>query len=382
MNRAMISRRALLMSTTGMSMGACLPLTVWSASPAAMDTAHPKETPMPKPVKKTKIFHSVEGFGPITNLGGLTDSTVVKRGNQWWLYLAGFDQKRRILNLWSASLPAGKPLDSSGWSITTVPNDPQSAIELVAPSEPGSWNGSGGRHCPSYVHGWDPALNGGAGGWQERIYYAGSAGGFAGPYSIGFLAWNGERWVEHEGGPVFPAAEPWESNSVYEPNLIYHKRKWCMWYCAGPDASNDVVHGYAESSDGRTNWNRHIFWPATDNVFDQAILAGNGRFEAVLAGRSLSGKPTPHLGLWWTHARAPSADRAAWSQPVQLLNPFDGTPWHDIGVWKPSIQYSDTDPKRLFVFFDGAGKISAEAAGSNPGRPFELALGCLECVLE
>jgi hypothetical protein len=362
------------MSATAVSLQAFLPATRLIALPT--------KTLVPRPVRKTKIFDSSEGFGPITNLGGLTDATLAKRGDQWWLYLAGLDRKKWTLNLWSASLPAGSPLESVGWTITTVPNDPQSALELVPSSEPGSWDGSGGRHCPSYVRGWDPALNGGAGGWEERLYYAGSAGGFAGPYSIGFLTWSAGKWRKDPSGPVSSAAESWEFNSVCEPNLIYHEGKWRMWYAAGPDESKNMIQGYAESHDGRTNWKRQLFWPATENVFDQTVLAANDRFEAVLARKDLSGKPTPHAGLWWMQSREPSGNRAAWGQPSLLLDPFDGTSWHNIGVWKPSLQYSDADPKRLFIVFDGASTISANAGAANRGMPFNLTLGCLECELQ
>jgi len=373
-----IGRRELLLRAAGVLTQVILPAA--AQSEATMEATQRRAALVPRPVRKTRIFHSGEGFGPVINLGGLTDSTLVKRGNRWWLYLAGFDRRRGMLNLWSASLPAGKPLAGEGWSITTIPGDPHTAMELAPPSEPGSWDGSGGRHCPSYVRGWDPQLHSGAGGWQERIYYAGSAGGFGGPYSIGFLAWEGDRWARHDDGPVFAATEQWEANSVFEPNLVYHDGRWRMWYAAGPDASGNVAQGYAESRDGRTNWQRRVFWPAKDNVFDQSVLAANGRFEAVLAIHTL-GKPASRAGLWWMRAHGPVANDAGWSEPVLLLNPFDGTPWHDMGVWKPSIQYSDTDPKRLFIFFDGASRISAEVAAARRGMPFDLTLGCLECEL-
>src|SRR5262252_4323193 len=49
-----------------------------------------------KPVepKETKIFDPADGFGPLTDVYILTDSTVVKRDNRWWMYLAGRAQNR------------------------------------------------------------------------------------------------------------------------------------------------------------------------------------------------------------------------------------------------------------------------------------------------
>jgi predicted GH43/DUF377 family glycosyl hydrolase len=66
----------------------------------------------------------------------------------------------------------------------------------------------------------------------ERIYYAGAAENLWGPYRIGFLEWEGEKWVDQM-QPGFAPGEEWEHGSVYEPNLIYHDGKWKMWYIAG-----------------------------------------------------------------------------------------------------------------------------------------------------
>jgi len=54
------------------------------------------------------------------------------------------------------------------------------------------------------------------GEWLERIYYAGLADNLWGPYTIGFLQWNGAMWEDrHE--PAFVAQEEWEHGSVFEP---------------------------------------------------------------------------------------------------------------------------------------------------------------------
>lgn len=70
-----------------------------------------------------------------------------------------------------------------------------------------------------------------------------------GPYEIGFLQWDGERWID-QCEPAFLANQEWEHASVYEPNLIYHDGKWKMWYVAGSNQENHLVQGYAESDDG------------------------------------------------------------------------------------------------------------------------------------
>jgi len=44
--------------------------------------------------KEIKIFDPAEGFAPFTDPVELTDSTVAKRGDRWWMYLAGEVQAR------------------------------------------------------------------------------------------------------------------------------------------------------------------------------------------------------------------------------------------------------------------------------------------------
>ncbi len=139
--------------------------------------------------------------------------------------------------------------------------------------------------CPSYVRGWDPTANGGAGAWQERIYYAGSATSFAGPYTIGYLEWDGARWVRQGRAPVFTATEPWEKPTVAEPNVIYSDGRWRMWYLAGPDKAKQFLQGYAESPDGRTDWKKRIYWPGEQNVFDHNSRAHKSNDEK---GREMS----------------------------------------------------------------------------------------------
>jgi hypothetical protein len=69
--------------------------------------------------------------------------------------------------------------------------------------------------------------------------------------------WNGDTW-EDRPAPAFAANEEWEHGSVYEPNLIYHDGKWKMWYVAGSNQENCLVHGYAESEDGCGGWSKHF----------------------------------------------------------------------------------------------------------------------------
>ena len=184
-----------------------------------------------KPASKTevKIFDPRD---PATSMGGaeLLDASIVQRDDQWWLYLAGQAHGYGATDIYSASLPSGTPLSATGWKLTR--GAAGELTQVAGRSLSWVWDGNGGRHCPSYAKGWDP----GKGEWVERIYYAGATESLRGPYTIGFLQWNGEEWIDQP-EPAFVANEEWEHGSVYEPNLIYHDGKWKMWYVAGSNQS-------------------------------------------------------------------------------------------------------------------------------------------------
>ena len=183
-----------------------------------------------------------------------------------------------------------------------------------------------------YVKGWDPAKR----EWVERIYYAGSAENLWGPYTIGFLEWNGDTW-EDQPEPAFAANEEWEHGSVYEPNLIYHDGKWKMWYVAGSNQENYLVHGYAESEDGCTGWSKHsIFAPPEMKMFDFCVRQRGDEFDAIFSRVWVgAGTPPPETGLWWCRAGEPSGTLSNWSQPIQIMTAEDRG-WHS-GPWKPSF---------------------------------------------
>lgn len=323
---------------------------------------------------ETKIFDPADGFGRVKDAVQVTDSSVAKRGDRWWMYLAGRVSGREAIQIFSASLPAGAPLSASGWALTPDPSDPAKTAMLSTQDRSAPWDLRGGRHCPSYVKGWDPTR----GEWVERIYYAGGAENLMGPYTIGYLEWDGERWQDQP-EPVFVAREEWERGSVYEPNLIYAGGKWRLWYVAGSNAENHLVQGYAESIDGRTNWSdRQIVFAPDEKVFDFCVAkTGNGHEAVFSRVHVAAGEASASTGLWWcrTGAKIPSPNMSDWSEPIQLLTAADKG-WHS-GPWKPSLQFHETDPHRRFVFFDGIYKKS------EPGPfPFNFTLGCLEFAVE
>jgi|SRR5215471_13321147 len=315
---------------------------------------------------ETKVFDPADGFAPLTDPVEVTDPTIFRRGSQWWMAVATEVANRPAIQLATASLPDGAPLSARGWRLTADARDPL-RIAVLPQEHSASWDLNGGRHCPSYVKGWDPL----AGREVERIYYAGAAEHLWGPYTIGYLEWDGERWVDQP-APAFLATESWEHGSVYEPNLIYTDGKWRLWYVAGANQDDYLVHGYAESEDGRTNWSRHqIFAPPELKMFDFRVLAAGSGYEAVFSRVCVRGEPPPETGLWWCRSDTPSPRLEDWSAPVQIMTAADRR-WH-AGPWKPSAHRSETDPSRLLIFFSGT-----YSRHDGSPFPFVFTLGCLD----
>ena len=298
----------------------------------------------------------------------LLDPSVVQRGQQWWMYLAGQAGGEGPTDIYSASLPLGAPLSATGWNLSRGPAG--ELVPLAGRRFTAARDGNGGRHCPSYVRGWDPRK----GRWVERINYAGAVENLWGPYTIGFLEWDGEKWIDLP-NPVFTATEDWEHGSVYEPNLFYHDGKWKMWYVAGSNQADYLVHGYAESEDG-IDWNRHVVFASPEmKMFDFCVRRRGDSFDAIFARVWVrEGTPPPETGLWWCRSQRPSGALSDWSQPIQIMTAEDRG-WHS-GPWKPSFQFPEEIGSQVLVFFGGAYRTS------DPGPfPFAFTLGCLEADL-
>jgi hypothetical protein len=337
-------------------------------SASASDLSFPEFQRKTMQGKETKIFDPAEGFAPLTDAVILTDASVVERDNRWWMYLAGRALNRPSIELFSASLPEGALLSATGWKLTSQNADHTKIADLAGHESSKSWDLQGGRHCPSYVRGFDPKRK----TWVERIYYAGGASNVWGPYTIGYLEWDGSKWIDQP-APVFTANEEWEHGSVYEPNLIYRDGMWRMWYVAGSNQEDYIVQGYAESADGRSGWSKHkVFFGPEEKVFDFCVSETRNGYEAVFS-RVMLGKqlPAAPAGLWWCEAKTPSSNMSDWSKPVQIMTAEDRG-WHS-GPWKPSLRYGDGDAKKMFVFFDGL------YPKPNAGPfPYVFTLGCLE----
>ena len=319
-------------------------------------------------LRETKIFDPADGFGSIADLVEITDATLARRDRQWWMYCAGQRTGFPSTQLFGASLPLDHPLSAQGWSVQASANDPTKVATLAGHTRSSAWDLSGGRHCPCWVRGWDPMR----GEWVERIYYAGSAGQIGGPYTIGFLAWDGAQWVDQP-APAFVASEAWDHGSVFEPNVLYADGKWKMWYAAGSNFEDYIVQGYSESADGVSGWSEHTLFAAPDyKMFDFSVARTAIGYEAVYSRIWLAGTPTAsETGLWWSRADNPSSSLADWTAPIQIMTARDRG-WHS-GPWKPSLQLDDRSPDRRFVFFDGSYRTD------DPGPfPFAFTLGCLE----
>jgi hypothetical protein len=322
----------------------------------------------PLVIDESKIFDPRD---PATGSYGaeLLDSSVVQRGSQWWMYLAGQPAGYGPTDIFSASLIPGAALSAVGWTPTRSADG--KLIPLAGRSSSHAWDGDGGRHCPSYVKGWDARK----GDWVERIYYAGAANNLWGPYTIGFLEWDGKDWIDrHE--PAFIANENWERGSVFEPNLIFADGKWKMWYVAGSHHEDHLVHGYAESEDGCTGWSKHaVFAPPEMKMFDFCVRQRGAGFEAIFARVwAGGGAPPPETGLWWCRAEKPSGRLSDWGEPVQIMT-AENRGWHS-GPWKPSLASGEQTGQPALVFFDGL-----YPTGDSGPFPFVFTLGCLQIKL-
>src|SRR5204862_2759278 len=113
-----------------------------------------------------KVFDPADGFAPLTDLREVTDPTLAKRGNRWWLYGAAEVAGRPGIQLVGAALPDRAALSATGWTLMADAHDPRHVAPLAGQEASRAWDLAGGRHCPSYVKGWDPDAR----RWVERIY--------------------------------------------------------------------------------------------------------------------------------------------------------------------------------------------------------------------
>jgi len=81
----------------------------------------------------------------------LLDCSVARRGNDWWMVLAGQPNGYGATDLFSANLPAGSRLSATGWK--PLRNAAGELVPLASRDRSEPWDGKGGRHCPSYVEG-------------------------------------------------------------------------------------------------------------------------------------------------------------------------------------------------------------------------------------
>jgi hypothetical protein len=75
---------------------------------------------------------------PSTGLEGteLLDASVVKRGNRWWMYLAGQVGGYGATDIYSASLPEGAPLSATGWELSKGSPPPETGLWWCASDTP------------------------------------------------------------------------------------------------------------------------------------------------------------------------------------------------------------------------------------------------------
>jgi len=318
-----------------------------------------------------QIFDRAAGFAPVENLVAIGDPNVQKLGDRWWMFVGAAHAGDKV-NLFSASLPAGAPLSSDEWTITTVPGDPAEATALVEHPDEGRWDEW--LHTPSYAQG--PA--GEEHAPCERIYYTGSqaATGDERLFSIGVLERSGGLWRRRE-EPVLRGRGA--RKNVLEPKVLWSGGKWRMWVMAtakeaGPEDLPDYQIHYLESDDGIGGWSEpQVIFDQSDNYFDAAAIeAGEGIEMVVARAPNMFGTPGfPTQGLWWLSSPRASGERSDWTtEPVQLVDAERGAAWYASGVYGPSMAYGDSaaDRDTLYVFFTGAAVPDPEPYVLSVGR--------------
>jgi hypothetical protein len=104
-----------------------------------------------------------------------------------------------------------------------------------------------------------------------------------------------------------------------------------MWYVAGSNQENYLVHGHAESESGSSDWSQHIVFAEPElKMFDFCVLQRGAAFDAIFARVWFGADtPPPETGLWWCRADKPGGHLSAWSQPIQIMT-ADDCGWHSL----------------------------------------------------
>jgi hypothetical protein len=107
-------------------------------------------------------------------------------------------------------------LRPAGSSNAAAPDD---LLPMAGRSRSRAWDGNGGRHCPSYIRGWDNRK----GEWVERIYYAGAADGWhSGPWKPSF------HFYENTGRSCSLTAVTERATRDRSPSLLAVPRYTCL----------------------------------------------------------------------------------------------------------------------------------------------------------
>lgn len=279
------------------------------------------------------------GIAHLRNVDTVADVSVAEWDGRWRMVLGATSGDSPVIGLFSARLPRDATPASPDWVVDTEPDDADVAKALLPPPPADAWDATG-YHCPTHVRA----------GAVRRIYYAStSERTLYGPYRIGCLEWDGGRWHRHP-EPVFTAEMPWERETVLEPNVVYAGGRWRIYYASGLTATKSAVIGCAESRDGLTGW-RHRRLELDTDEFDAAVVEAPDGYHRVIARHPAHRPVRPGDGLWWSSASR--LDNPEWTPAVQLVDSVDGTPWHQGGVWKPSVVPDPKRPGHGHVFFNG-----------------------------
>lgn len=293
------------------------------------------------------LWDMVDGPMP-RGLLGVGSGDLFPDGKRWNLLLGGYSTTFRN-RLYAATAPADSDPFTAAWTVRK--DRRRRAVALIADPPRSAWDG-GGLHTPSYL-----PPNGDV---PPRIYYAGRAGrrhvGAGSGYAIGLLELRDGRWMRRE-SPILTGAG--DRPSVLEPRVIQHDGRYVMWFLAtphevAPGEQPDYELQTTTSVNGVDGWTApKVFTTPNEGFFDIALTKAGSAWLMVLArGTNLHGtSPFPPQGLWLMHAQHPSEQRAAWSEPVRLLDTdTPGIPaWMGRGVCDPAAVVAPDGTLTVFV---------------------------------
>jgi hypothetical protein len=185
----------------------------------------------------------------------------------------------------------------------------------------------------------------------------------AGDENIGYAtSSDGIHWTKYGSNPVLQASEPWESNIVFKPWVIFDGGKYKMWY-VGEDTTNVDRIGYATSPNGIT-WTRQnsgnpVLDVDAEGTWDDHGVGGP---TVLKVGSTYQMFFTGNDGVTTRIGRATSSDGINWTKNSDDPVISNGAP----GSWSWTEAYAPalvTVGSEYVLFYSGGALPEARQTG-------------------